>query len=252
MPTYYTQNGSIIRNPQAYAETGAPMYKTKNTRTTDINKPHDIYKINCSDGKKYIGKTADIERRIHQHSTGNGAKVTQKFKPKTVEIVDSCPGFFSTKLEQYHTDENITDHGYENVRGGKYTNSKTLHKTQNNNGPLSNSEDKERIRLRKKKSLTREEHNRLEKLKVRNRSANGKSYIAKKLCDDCGVNISDKPKSHTLCFNCFKGVEEGVWEEESEEESEDDEMFCATCGRNGHNYQSCYAKTNIDGDRINE
>ena len=181
MPTYYTQNGTIIKNPDAYAKTGAPMYKTKNTRSTDINKPHDIYKLNCSNGKKYIGKTTDIERRINQHATGNGAKVTQKFKPKTVEVIDSCPGFFSDKLEQYHTEENITDHGYENVRGGKYTNSKTLHKTKNGDGQLTKSEDKERIRLRKKKkkSLTREEYNRLEELKCRNRRANGKDYIEK-------------------------------------------------------------------------
>ena len=37
-----------------------------------------------------------------------------------------CYGFFSDELEQKHTDENIKKHGYNNVRGGKYTNSHTL------------------------------------------------------------------------------------------------------------------------------
>jgi len=244
MPTYYTQTGTIIRNPEAYAKTGAPMYKTKNTRSTDINQQHDIYKLNCSNGKKYIGKTTDIDRRINQHATGNGAKVTQKFKPKTFEVVDSCPGFFSDELEQYHTEENITDHGYENVRGGKYTNSKTLHKTKK--GPLSESEDKERIRLRKKKSLTREEHNRLEELKCRNRRANGKDYI-EKIYDatdyiekvyDSTHQIFDEDTIKNMNELMMSGLDG------------DEEMFCATCGRNGHNYQSCYAKTDIEGDLI--
>ena len=125
MSTYYTKNGNIIRNHAAYAKTGAPMfdYKGKN-----INKPTDIYKTNCSHGKKYIGKTTDIERRSHQHFSGNGSKVTQKFKPKSIEVIDTVPGYFSDIVEQYHTEENIEKYGYQNVRGGSYTNSKTLHK----------------------------------------------------------------------------------------------------------------------------
>lgn len=42
------------------------------------------------------------------------------------EIIDSCPGYFSNKLEQKHTNKNIKEYGYNNVRGGKYTNSQTL------------------------------------------------------------------------------------------------------------------------------
>ena len=30
MTTYYTESGTIIRNPEAYARTGAPMYKNNN------------------------------------------------------------------------------------------------------------------------------------------------------------------------------------------------------------------------------
>ena len=39
---------------------------------------------------------------------------------------------FSDKLEQKHTDKNIKKHGYNNVRGGKYTNSNTLIKNKTN------------------------------------------------------------------------------------------------------------------------
>ena len=126
MATYYTKNGDYIRKPESYAKTGAPMYKTKYEETTNINEKTDIYKLELKGGKKYIGKTTNIDRRMNQHFSGNGAKVTKKFKPIEGQIIDSCHGFFSDKVEQKHTDKNISKHGYNNVRGGKYTNSKTL------------------------------------------------------------------------------------------------------------------------------
>ena len=105
------------------------QYKTKYGETTNINEETDIYKLKLQNDKKYIGKTTNIDRRMNQHFSGNGAKVTQKFKPIEGEVIDSCPGFFADKLEQIHTEENIDKYGYENVRGGKYTNSTTLKKT---------------------------------------------------------------------------------------------------------------------------
>ena len=54
---YYTENGDLIRNPETYAKTGAPMYNTKNRGDIkNINKETYIYKLNLEDGKKYIGK----------------------------------------------------------------------------------------------------------------------------------------------------------------------------------------------------
>jgi hypothetical protein len=126
MPIYYTKNGNIIRNHSAYATTGAPMFDCNGNNK---NISTDIYKTNCAHGKKYIGKTTDIQRRSNQHFSGNGSKVTKKFKPKSIEVIDTVPGYFSNDVEQYYTEENIEKYGYENVRGGSYTNSKTLHKT---------------------------------------------------------------------------------------------------------------------------
>ena len=126
---YYTQSGEKIRNPEAYAKTGAPMYRTKFSESKDINAPTAIYKMNLEGGKKYVGKTSDIDRRMNQHFTGNGAKVTKKFKPIDAKVVDEVPGFFSDEVEQEYTEEYIGKYGYENVRGGYYTNSKTLKKS---------------------------------------------------------------------------------------------------------------------------
>ena len=83
------------------------MYKTPYGRDQkDINAPHVIYKVNCEDGKKYIGKTTDFGRRMDEHFGGNGSCVTKKFKPNSAKVVDSCPGFFSSELEQKHTMHN--------------------------------------------------------------------------------------------------------------------------------------------------
>ena len=129
--TYYTEKGDYIRNPEAYARTGAPMYETKYEDTSDINLETAIYKLNLEDGKKYIGKTTDPDRRMEQHFSGNGSKVTKKFKPIDGKIIDSCPGFFSDDLEHNYTEKYIDKHGYDSVRGGYYTNSKTLNKSKN-------------------------------------------------------------------------------------------------------------------------
>ena len=132
MPIYYTERGVKIINSKAYASTGAPMYETKYGGKKDINSPTTIYKMNLRNGKKYIGKTCDVDRRMDQHFSGNGSKVTKKFKPISGEVLDEVPGFFSDELEHKYTEEYIEKHGYQNVRGGYYTNSKTLkYKPQN-------------------------------------------------------------------------------------------------------------------------
>jgi len=63
MTKYYTQSGEVIRNPDAYARTGAPMYTKRYTESKNINAPTTIYKMNLKGGKKYVGKTTDVDRR---------------------------------------------------------------------------------------------------------------------------------------------------------------------------------------------
>ncbi len=42
---------------------------------------HYFYVLECSDGSYYAGYTVDIERRIHNHNTGKGAKYTRGRTP---------------------------------------------------------------------------------------------------------------------------------------------------------------------------
>jgi len=124
--SYYTTNGRNIHNPDAYAKTGAPMYKTKYTKSPDINQPTAIYKLSLENNKTYIGKTTNVDRRMSEHFSGHGSKVTKKFAPLKGKVIDVCHGYIADKVEQKHTETYIKKQGYDNVRGGTYTNSKTL------------------------------------------------------------------------------------------------------------------------------
>ena len=48
-----------------------------------------VYIVKCSDESLYAGVTKDIERRIHEHNSGNGAKYTKSRLP--VNLVWSEP-----------------------------------------------------------------------------------------------------------------------------------------------------------------
>jgi len=42
---------------------------------------HYFYVLECSDGSYYAGYTVDIERRLHNHNSGKGAKYTRGRTP---------------------------------------------------------------------------------------------------------------------------------------------------------------------------
>ena len=51
--SFYTKTGNYIYNPEAYAKTGAPMYKKIGDCLTEQTY---IYQLDLENGKKYIGK----------------------------------------------------------------------------------------------------------------------------------------------------------------------------------------------------
>ena len=58
MPQYYNKYGQKIKNPEAYAKTGAPMFNGNSNK--NINATTQIYKLNLENGKKYVGKTRRV------------------------------------------------------------------------------------------------------------------------------------------------------------------------------------------------
>lgn len=75
------------------------------------------YGLKLTNGKYYVGKTEDPERRIGQHFTGNGSKWTRLHKPEKIMFVRQS---YSPLDENRQTVDLMKKYGASNVRGGSY------------------------------------------------------------------------------------------------------------------------------------
>ncbi len=50
---------------------------------------HYIYVLECSDGTFYTGYTTDVERRLNEHNSGEGAKYTRGRLPVKLRYQES-------------------------------------------------------------------------------------------------------------------------------------------------------------------
>lgn len=50
---------------------------------------HWTYVLECADGTFYTGYTTDVERRVREHDSGNGAKYTRGRTPVTLVHAES-------------------------------------------------------------------------------------------------------------------------------------------------------------------
>ncbi|MFB6091454.1 MAG: GIY-YIG nuclease family protein [Haloquadratum sp.] len=50
---------------------------------------HYVYVLECGDGSLYTGYTTDVERRLAEHRSGEGAKYTRGRRPLEVVHVES-------------------------------------------------------------------------------------------------------------------------------------------------------------------
>lgn len=85
-------------------------------------KSHYVYTLNLEGGKKYVGYTSNLNKRMHQHFSGNGSMVTKQCKPVSVHAVNKCSSLQAAKNAErivYHNMKNY--HGTNNVRGAGHT-----------------------------------------------------------------------------------------------------------------------------------
>jgi putative endonuclease len=54
-------------------------------------KPYEVYVLECADGTFYTGITTDLNRRLRQHESGEGAKYTRGRGPFIVRWVETGP-----------------------------------------------------------------------------------------------------------------------------------------------------------------
>lgn len=64
-------------------------------QTNHKREKYYVYSLNLEGGNKYVGMTGNLDRRIKQHASGNGAKWTQKHEPVSINRVSE----YNTKQE---------------------------------------------------------------------------------------------------------------------------------------------------------
>jgi hypothetical protein len=77
-----------------------------------------VYVLRLEEGKYYVGKTTDLEKRFREHKTGYRSSAwTKKYKPIEIhKTYPNCDGFDEDKITVMY----MTEHGISNVRGGPY------------------------------------------------------------------------------------------------------------------------------------
>lgn len=106
------------------SHTAKDCYAKAHKSGKTVNKVHCVYALNLEGGRKYIGKTDDIQRRLGEHFGGNGAKWTQKYGPTSVHKIQICKNPTNQAKAETIVYKKMSDyHGKDRVRGAGHTSS---------------------------------------------------------------------------------------------------------------------------------
>ena len=126
--SYYKKKSSTgykKKSSTGYKKKSSTGYKKKKSSTdSKSNKQAYVYSLNLKNGKKYVGMTQNLEKRMGQHFLGKGAKWTQKNTPVSINHVQKCKSYESAKKAETIVYKKIRDyHGIKKVRGAGHTKS---------------------------------------------------------------------------------------------------------------------------------
>ena len=60
-----------------------------------------VYIVECADGTFYTGITNDLERRVHEHNTGKGARYTRSRRPVVLRYHEIQPDRSHASAREY-------------------------------------------------------------------------------------------------------------------------------------------------------
>jgi predicted GIY-YIG superfamily endonuclease len=84
-----------------------------------------VYTLNLRGGAKYVGITANLEKRLSDHFSGKGAQWTQKHKPISVNSIQRVSSIaYAKRLETIIYYKMKDYHGASKVRGAGNTRSR--------------------------------------------------------------------------------------------------------------------------------
>ncbi len=181
-----------------------------------------IYVLELENGKYYIGKTDNIERRYKEHKSGNGSEWTSLYKPKKILRIHQST---SEHDENNITKDYMKKYGIENVRGGAYS----------------------------QVTLGANTYEFLERETRGNENKCFKCGSSEHFIRDC--NYESEEEQIWACNSCnkeFTNLTRAVTHERKCSEKSSYEPTCYRCGRKGHYSTTCYAIMHISGDDLED
>lgn len=181
----------------------------------------NIYILELTENKYYVGKTKKPSNRLNEHFSGNGSAWTKKYPPvKLIDFVENCNSFDEDK----YTLQYMNIYGIENVRGGSYT------------------------------QINLDEHT-LSHIQKQLVSANDLCFK----CGQSDHFARDCPTNTNICFNCKKtghlardcllNVICHKCHKIGHKSIEcTNTNICYRCGRTGHYSYDCYSTTHANGN----
>lgn len=125
MPIYKKKSTKSYKSKSGttkYKKAAGSKYKKKSKTGYTQPKKAYTYSLNLKGGKKYVGYTTNIKRRLGQHFSGNGAKVTQECRPISVNHVHRCTSVKNAKKAETIIYKKMSNyHGKNKVRGAGHT-----------------------------------------------------------------------------------------------------------------------------------
>ena len=225
----------------------------------------NIYILKLQQGKYYIGKTDNLEKRKQQHINGTACSWTKKYKPIKVEQIISNASDFD---EDKYTKEYMNKFGIDNVRGGSYVTEEL--------------DEGEKYTIQREiwgannlcKQCGRNGH--FVKFCTYDKDINGNSIVIYE-CEYCEEEFdteelcekhekyckSKKTIAIKIYFNCrycnkeFETQKGTIFHENIHCKNKNKNInkyksyvTCYRCGRNGHKSPDCYASTDTDGNDL--
>ncbi|MGM0603789.1 MAG: GIY-YIG nuclease family protein [Bacillota bacterium] len=87
----------------------------------DINKEkHFVYIIECRDGTFYTGYTTDVERRLEEHNSGEGAKYTRGRYPVELRYTEAFASRSSAQKKEYEIKQLPRNEKQELINSNQY------------------------------------------------------------------------------------------------------------------------------------
>jgi hypothetical protein len=189
-----------------------------------------IYVLKLENNKYYIGKTNNPTFRLENHFSSNGSAWTKKYKPiKVEELIHNCDDYDEDKYTKIYMDK----FGISNVRGGSYSSVNLDEKTINHLQRMSNGTNNNCFICGLNGHFANKCTNKL--------IEQNEEYEEVWCCEHCD-------KEYLSESECLKHEKQCVKYKQCSIKSKP--INCYRCGREGHYANSCYAKTNIDGEYI--